>query len=194
MRLKSFSILSLFLSIGLFLFPAAGPAQETPEPPIEDPVPIPDPIDPPADNDFPGFTNIRIQYAAQFTCGSNPTATPRVLPGQYATSVNILNPKESPAVFRKRVALTFPPPTQEAGMVSDPIEDELGPLEALKVACDEIPSQFFPGVTDLPPYVHGFLIIESGRKLNVTTVYTTGTAEGVQSIDVEAVRGRLVKN
>ena len=79
-------------------------------------------------------------------------------------------------------------------MVSDPIEDELGPMEALKVACDEIPSQFFPGVTDLPLYVHGFLIIESGRKLNVTAVYTTGTAEAVASIDVEEVKGKIIRN
>jgi hypothetical protein len=135
----------------------------------------------------------RIQYAAQFTCGANPQATARVLPGQYATSVNILNPKGSPVVFRKRVALTFPPPTQEPGRVSDPIEDELGPMEALKVACDEIPSQFFPGVPDFPPYVHGFLIIESSSQLNVTAVYTTGTAEAVQSIDVEEVKGEIVK-
>ena len=76
--------------------------------------------------------------------------------------------------------------------MSDPIEEKLGPMEALKVACDEIPSQFFPGVPDFPPYVHGFLIIESSRKLNVTAVYTTGTAEAVQSIDVEEVKGSRV--
>ena len=217
MRFKSFFAI---LSISLFLFPVFGHAQ-TDEPPIEDPAPIPDPtdppnddpipvpdptdppnddpipgpgpIDPPDDDPFPTFSNIRIQYAAHFTCGSNPTATPRVLPGQYATSINILNPKDSPVAFRKRVALTFPPSALEPGLVSDPIEDNLGPMEAIKVACDEIPAMFFAGA-ELPSYVHGFLIIESGRKLNVTAVYTTGTTEAVQSMDVETVRGKLVKN
>ena len=213
MRFKSFFAI---LSISLFLFPFVGQAQETPiddpvpipdpidppdddpipgpiDPPTDDPFPIPDPVDPPTDDPFPGFTNIKIQYAAHFTCGSNPTATPRVLPGQYATSVNILNPKDSPVAFRKRVALTFPPSALEPGLVSDPIEDNLGPMEALKVACDEIPAMFFAGA-ELPSYVHGFLIIESGRKLNVTAVYTTGTTEAVQSMDVETVKGKLVKN
>ena len=178
MRYKSFSIIPIILSISLFLFTVAVSAQEVDSTQ--------------GDGSSQPLLNRTIQYAAQFTCGANPQATPRVLPGQYATSVNIHNPEESPVVFRKRIALTFPPPAQEPGMVSDPIEDELGPMEALKVACDEIPSQFFPGVPDLPPYVHGFLIIESPGELNVTAVYTTGTAEAVQSIDVEEVKGKRI--
>lgn len=178
MRYKSFSIIPIILSISIFLFTAAVSAQESDTTQGDD-----------SSLPIPGKT---IQYAAQFTCGANPQATARVLPGQYATSVNIHNSKESPVVFRKRIALTFPPPAQEPGRVSDPIEEKLGPMEALKVACDEIPSQFFPGVPDFPPYVHGFLIIESSRKLNVTAVYTTGTAGAVQSIDVEEVKGSRV--
>ncbi len=96
-------------------------------------------------------------------------------------------------MFRKRVALTFPPPTQEGGAVSEPIIDELEPVQALKVACDEIPAEFFPDAADHRPYVHGFLIIESRSELNVTAVYTTGTAEAVESIDVEEVTGKVIR-
>jgi hypothetical protein len=172
MQSKSFSTILAILAISILLFTVSISAQESND-----------------NQDDKSF----FQYAAQFTCGTNPQATARVLPGQYATSVNILNAKESKTVFRKRVALTFPPPTQEGGAVSEPIVDELEPVQALKVACDEIPAEFFPDAADLPPYVHGFLIIESRTELNVTAVYTTGMAEAVESIDVEEVTGKVVK-
>ena len=218
MRFKPFFAI---LSLSLFLFPVFGHAQ-TDEPPIEDPAPIPDPtdpptddpipgpdptdpptddpipgpgpIDPPTDDPIPGFTNIHIQYVAHFTCGSNLTATPRDLAGQYATSINILNSKDSPVVLRKRVVLTVSPSALEPGLVSDSVEANLGAMQAFKLGCDEIPTKFFTGVADLPPFFQGYLIVESGRKLNVTAVYTTGTPEAVQSMDVEKVKGKLVKN
>ena len=171
MRSKLFSTILAILSISIFLFTISVSAQES--------------NDQQSDRSF-------YQYAAQFTCGANPQAIARVLPGQYATSVNIHNPHGSNIELRKRVALTFPPPEQKAGAVSEPISDKLGPLEALKVACDEIPTEFFSEAADLPPYVHGFLIIESLNELNVTAVYTTGTAEEVDSIDVEEVTGRVI--
>ncbi len=131
--------------------------------------------------------NFDFQYAAKFVCGTNPSAPERILPGDYATAVNIHNPNNESVLLRKTIALTVPPDVQAPGAVSDPIEDELGPNQALEVDCGEIPSEFFampPG----PPYIKGFLVITSTRRLDVTAVYTAGPlGQGVASIDVEHI-------
>ena len=57
----------------------------------------------------------KFQYAAKFVCGTNPGATDRVVPGLYATAINIHNPSAKDAILFKKVALTFPPPQQQAG-------------------------------------------------------------------------------
>ena len=135
----------------------------------------------------------KFRYAAKFVCGPNPGATERVLPGDYATAVNIHNPNNKSIVLRKKIALTFPPAVQAPGAVSAAIEDELGPNQALEVDCGEIPSGFFaepPG----PPYIKGFLVISSTRRLDVTAVYTAGPLGGqVSSIDVEHIPERKIK-
>ncbi len=69
--------------------------------------------------------------------------------------------------------------------------------EALMVDCAEIPSEFFPG-TGFPPYIQGFLVIQSFRSLDVRAVYTAAAidAEGkmtVQTMDVESVPERRLR-
>ena len=44
--------------------------------------------------------NPKFQYAAKFVCGFNPQTTERILPGLYATAVNIYNPSNRPAGHR----------------------------------------------------------------------------------------------
>ena len=135
----------------------------------------------------------KFRYAAKFVCGLNPGAIQRILPGDYATAVNIHNPSNKSVVLRKTIALTFPPEEQAPGAVSDSIEDELGPNQALEVDCGEIPSEFFFAVPPAePPYVKGFLVITSTRRLDVTAVYTAGTAGQVASIDVEHIPERRI--
>jgi len=155
----------------------------------------------------------KFQYAAKIVCGCDPQpAIPRIIPGQYATSVNIHNPSGREATLRKKLALTFPAPEiphgrQVPGRVSDFLNDRLGPDEALQVDCAEMPSDFFPGggfggSVD-PPYIEGFLVIESTRSLDVIAVYSTGVFDepscpgvgdlNVKSMDVEDVRERKIK-
>ena len=135
----------------------------------------------------------KFRYAAKFVCGPNPGATERVLPGDYATAINVHNPNNKSVVIRKNIALTFPPAVQAPGAVSASIEDELGPNQALEVDCGEIPSEFF-AVPPGPPYVKGFLVITSTRRLDVTAVYTAGPLGGqVASIDVEHIPERRIK-
>ena len=133
------------------------------------------------------------QYAAKFICGENPTTVVRVLPGQYATAINIHNPNPEPALIRKNVALTFPPAEQMPSGVSQVLEDTLESNQALEVDCEEIPAAFF----DVPPntpYTKGFLVIESLLPLNVTAVYTAGSATAVQSLDIEMIPGTQIDN
>ena len=138
----------------------------------------------------------QFSYAAKFVCGRNPGKTDRVIPGVYASAINIHNPGSQPVTFRKKVALTFPPVEQRPGEVSKFITDTLGPDEALEVDCGEIPSGFQFATPPTTPYVKGFLIIISPRSLDVTAVYTAGGADAaglqvtVQSIDVEHIKER----
>ncbi len=139
--------------------------------------------------------NSKFSYAAKFVCGFNPQKTDRIVPGLYATAINIHNPSNKSITFRKKVALTFPPPEQRAGEVSEFIIDTLGPDEALEVDCGEIPKGFVFANPPTTPYVKGFLVIQSPKSLDVTAVYTAGgeSAFGipmVESIDVEHIKER----
>ena len=141
----------------------------------------------------------RFSYAAQFTCGLDPAGKfARIVPGQYATAVNVHNPSGRDVVVRQRLALTFPDAqfgsAREPGLVSDWLTSDVGQGEAIEIDCGEVPSEFFPGDV-FPPYIQGFLVIESASPRDVTAVYTaasvdeTGEME-VRSIDVESVPER----
>ena len=145
-----------------------------------------------ADEPGSGFRP-RFQYSAEVVCGFNPPGSVlRIVPGQYATTVNIHNPNNR-VELRMKLALVFPPAAQAPGPVSGFTNHELGRDEGLQVDCQEIPSEFFPGAT-LPPYVMGFLVIESDRSIDVIASYTAGDPNGsVHSIDVERVRERRIR-
>ncbi len=143
----------------------------------------------------------QFSYAAAFTCGVSPqTAFVRIVPGRYATAVQIHNPSLSGVSMRRRLSLTFPSvaagPAPLPGLVSDWIMTEIGPGESIEVDCGEIPGDFLRGVM-LPPYVQGFLVIQSRTSLDVTAIHTTATIDGkgnmnVQSIDVQEVDERIL--
>ena len=134
----------------------------------------------------------RFQYVVKFVCGSaeGGDAT-RVVPGRYATSINIYNLNGTDTVLFKNIALTFPPEEQASGAVSNVIVDNLASRAALQVDCGEIPSEFsFRGGAPVSPYTEGFLVIESLGTLKVTAVYTSTDASGGASVDVEQFGGR----
>ncbi len=132
------------------------------------------------------------QYAAKFVCGRDPQgAFLRVIPGFYSTAIAIHNPNNKSVDLRKKAALTFPPSGQRPGRVSVFQDDTLDADEALQVDCQEIfgreggkedflESQFFPGrgpEEGFPPYIQGFVIIESKSSLDVSAVYTAGEGD-----------------
>jgi hypothetical protein len=128
------------------------------------------------------------KYAVSFTCGQNSGDATRVVKGEFATAVNILNAGDTVATFHKSISLTYPPEEQAAGEVSDVIEDALAPGSALQVDCGELRNDFVfatqPPATD---DIQGLLVIESDRPLLVEVTTTATGADGNASVDTRRV-------
>lgn len=152
---------------------------------------------------------LRFQYAATFVCGENQgalAAAAGVLPGTYATAINIHNPNSASIALRKKIALSFPVVEgnivtggQVPGAVSFFQAESLGPDEALEVDCGQIPSDFTfppsdPVISPMITFHKGFLVIESRESLDVSAVYTaTSPASGARSVDVERIPERRLE-
>jgi hypothetical protein len=144
----------------------------------------------PAPAPAPSF---RFQYAVKFICTSNIPGTSQtttsLLPGSYATVVNIHNPNPRAAGFRMKLARATSTEV-EPPQISKFIKDSLKPDQATKVDCSRL-GDFGP------PAIHGFegfLVIESSLSLDVVAVYTAAGrgGEGVSSMDVEYIRERKI--
>jgi hypothetical protein len=134
------------------------------------------------------------QYAVKFLCTSNIPGTSQtttsLLPGAYATVVNIHNPNSKAARFRMKLALStstdIDPP-----LISNFINETLKPDQATKVDCSRIREfrlQLIHGF-------EGFLVIESVHSLDVVAVYTAAKngGDGVVSMDVEYIPERKMR-
>ncbi len=129
-------------------------------------------------------------YAAKVVCGFQRDSTVLALvPGLYATAINIHNPGDSTVIFSKRLAITHPPGGQQPGRTVPIGLDTLRPGQALEVDCEDIRRR---ARLDLSRYVKGFVVLQSAGGLDVTAVYTAGSLATYQvtSIDVESVPGR----
>jgi hypothetical protein len=127
------------------------------------------------------------RYGAQFTCGmAKQHSGGQLTFGKYATQINMQNWHGKGVKLRKKVALTYPPRMENQGKASEWIGPEkIKPNHAMSVDCEEIvgsgkfDSEFFDelpilGNGDEPTFYTGYLIIQSNRSLNVTTVHTAG--------------------
>lgn len=129
------------------------------------------------------------RYTAYFVCGNPEQGSGgQLVFGKYATQINMANWHGKPLNMRKKVAYTYPPRLQNYGVHSDWIGPEvIERNHALSVDCEEIvgskekPSEFtysegLPVLEDgsTPTFYTGYLIIQSSRSLNVTTVQTVG--------------------
>ena len=134
------------------------------------------------------------QYAVKFICTSNIPGTSQtttsLLPGTYATVVNIHNPSSKVAVFRMKLAVStsteIDPP-----LISGFITEKLKPDQATKVDCSRI-GEFR---LHLIHGFEGFLVIESTLSLDVVAVYTAANrdGDGVESMDVEYIPERKIR-
>lgn len=133
------------------------------------------------------------RYTAYFVCGTpEPGAGGQLALGEYATQINMANWHGTSLEMRKKVAFTYPPRLQTPGVHSDWIGPEvIERNHALSVDCEEIvgskrhPSEFVysegsPVLEDgsEPTFYTGYLMIQSRRALNVTTVQTVGPRPG----------------
>jgi hypothetical protein len=134
------------------------------------------------------------QYAVKFICTSNipdtSQTTTSLLPGSYATVVNIHNPNSKPARFRMKLAVStsteIDPP-----LISNFINETLKPDQATKVDCSRI-GEF---KLRLIHGFEGFLVIESTLSLDVVAVYTAANkgSGGVETMDVEYIPERKIR-
>jgi len=131
-------------------------------------------------------------YSVKFVCGLQtlgspafaPPKEPPVKPGNYATAVNIHNFHNGPNAtveFCKKAVVALPERILPRGPVSPIKFDALGPDQALEVDCTDIAS-LFPAGTKLPPFIKGFVEINSPVELSVTAVYTAQTCRDPQLI------------
>ncbi|WP_299852502.1 CARDB domain-containing protein [uncultured Roseovarius sp.] len=119
----------------------------------------------------------RYKYAAKLICGYQPVPSDgRLVKGEYATTINVLNLGDQKVKLTKTLSLTYPPKEQRPGKVAEIATDILGPDEALKVDCADVERRVFPN--GLPAsYIEGYVTIESASRLDVTGVYTSRDTE-----------------
>lgn len=122
------------------------------------------------------------QYVASFTCGLNPAALARIVPGTFATTIQIHNPGPRTALLSASALFTFPSPDTPGG------GNPPAPLPPLDL---ELTSPLAPGaVTSIdcadllgappPPYVQGVVVINSNRSLDVRQVLTAAGGDPLQ--------------
>ena len=125
----------------------------------------------------------KYQYTVKLICTSHIPGTSQtsdgLLPGVYETAVNIHNPHEKVVKIRKKIANPLE--------ITEYKSSEIEPDGVERFVCRNI--QDF-GITFIHGF-EGFLILESDNSLDVTAVYTAGSAGGsVSSIAVEQIRER----
>lgn len=130
------------------------------------------------------------EYAVKFVCGRaapTPTAAPILAQGVYFTDINVHNPNNDVARFRKKFAVALP--EQKAGPVTRLFEAELKSDEAFSVDCNEITKR----VNVIPGrFVTGFAVFQSPAELDVVAVYSAAASPGafVAAMHMERVPKR----
>lgn len=159
----------------------------------------PDGMLPGLNNDYQ-FVCERFSYVVKFVCGTQAAcdcACSPVLPGAYATEINIYNHSDTPAEIVKYVipvVFAGAAAGREPGTVKARASDRitLEPYSATMDDCCRI-SELLLGAPaqGRAPLSIGFLEIVSPVALSVTAVYTASAAEGGPvSIDVQQIAAR----
>jgi hypothetical protein len=111
-------------------------------------------------------------YAVKFICG---TITPRdqnapVLPGNYETAINVLNPGDRDVEIHKRAIVTLRQGA-DRGPVGDEQPDTLLSNNGFELDCVDV-RQLLQG-HQIGPFIKGFVVIRSPAILSVVAVYTS---------------------
>lgn len=123
---------------------------------------------------------LTFRYDVKFVCGR---ADGEILSiGTYRTAINVHNPEDTVAVFKKRFAIALP--SETAGPVTDYFKSYLEPGTAIEIDCADI----YKMTRSKVGFLKGFVTIESDIRLEVVAVYTAADEKGnVRSMDVEHV-------
>lgn len=136
-------------------------------------------------------------YTAKFVCGDGSASKEAVAaPAKYYTAINVHNPQGYSVKIQKKVA-------QAANELENPIPPsakhtyEIKPDYAFEIDCKDIQQIAYPA-GGAPPFMKGFVVIETPRQIDVTGVYssigitTTGSTSGL-TLDVENVAPKITK-
>jgi hypothetical protein len=132
---------------------------------------------------FPVF-----QYAVKFICGRSDGEA--VAPGVYYTAINVHNPTDTAAGFRKKFAVALP--YERSTRPTDFFDARLGPDEALEIDCPDIVRHLRQAGME-GEFFKGFAVIQSKVELDVVAVYTAAGADGqVETLHTERVPARQI--
>jgi hypothetical protein len=139
----------------------------------------------------------KYEYAAKLVCGVQKDPQDlRLVPGFYASSINVHNPHLQNANFFVKVALTFPPEEIAPGEVIPDQVYQLAYDEALAVDCTTLKREVFDG--EFPgSYIEGFAIIQSESSLDVDGVYSVASVDkegypiGPSDLEIVAIEERV---
>lgn len=96
-----------------------------------------------------------VVYSAKFVCGQT-GGSPAIVPGKYATSVNIHNPQFQTINFHKKAVIAKPERAAVKGEISNVVPESLDSDQAMAMDCKDIRSLYTPSVTG---FIEGFLVI-----------------------------------
>lgn len=132
----------------------------------------------------PVVSGVKYQYAAKFVCGKQQNTAGivgPVVPGIYATAVNIHNPQNANISLTKKVVLALSedvaprPPSQKFSY-------RIQPDWAFEIDCQDIMKI---GKITLP-FFKGYVVIDSPKQIDVDAVYTSANL-GTNNTDIEVV-------
>ena len=129
------------------------------------------------------------QFAVEFTCGTNDSSFVRIVPGDYATVINVHNAQGATRA-RAMVSLSFP-----ASIESDWMRTSFAPMQSRQLDCADILRGTFeyPVHIDDSGYYQGFVIIQTTGALDVVARYTAAGSDGEVTNDVETATARRVE-
>jgi hypothetical protein len=129
------------------------------------------------------------QFAVEFTCGTNDSSFEMVVPGDYASVVNVYNAGGETRA-RAMVSLSFPVSSNSAWR-----QTTFAPRQSRQLDCADIVGGgfVFREPLDEDGYYQGFVIIQTRGALDVVARYTAAGDDGEVTTDVETVDARRVR-
>lgn len=143
----------------------------------------------------------RYRYSIKFICGwyegDGDWYAAKIVPGYYATAINVYNPHDRNPFYQWNLKFTYPEGEGEWDWDRKNWDDDWGKREAFEIDCGDI---YYdpPKDYDHDTYVKGFVYFWSSRPVDISVVYTACPVDsssdqcdgGVSTMQVQQVEGR----